>query len=253
MDDEIMERYAPPAYPSRSATGHSQWIWYEFRTKFVVEDEEGTRTALGSEMFNACCFSDMHLLFVMGGRLWDEYWMTLDEAQTLCLSAMEFAREREAFHPTLAVVPVVVEIEVCTVQQAGEAITATFDRAIQPDRLRPISLHIVEGTEPCPVGPVPSSYLRRLPKIRVESVEQGWDLMDVCGICSRGATVGDRVTHLKCNHAFHLHCAVKWLMGSKFCPSCNAQEYNRWPRSDKTNIVLEKSGSTTCSLTYLDL
>ncbi|VFQ73255.1 unnamed protein product [Cuscuta campestris] len=223
MDDEIMARYVP--LQNTKGSGFKVFF-FEFRTKFMVEEEQGKRTVVGSERFHERCVKDEGACIVARRRLWEDYWMVLDETGSLCCDAFDYARKSEIENPDRDVIPVVVEIEVCTVQQAGEPISATFERAIQPDRLRPVYLNTLGVRPPYPVSPMLESHLRLLPRIRVESVEQGRALMDACQICSRKPTIGDVITHLRCQHAFHSHCAVKWLVHSNLCPSCHSQEHS---------------------------
>ncbi|VFQ94279.1 unnamed protein product [Cuscuta campestris] len=121
-----------------------------------------------------------------------EYWMAPHEIHSLFRSAVDFAGEIEAAAAAdhRDDTRVVVEIEVCTVQQAGEEIFAAFNRAIRPDRLLPMCVFEI------PFHPFPEGimgrrgrrllyYLRDLRRIRVERA-----LMGACGICSfAGATL----------------------------------------------------------------
>ncbi|VFQ94282.1 unnamed protein product [Cuscuta campestris] len=173
----------------------------------------------------------------MGSRLFVEYWMMPHDAISLCASAVDFARKMGADRPHLDVIPVFVEIKVSTVQQAGEPIALTLERAIRPERLCPLYTNVF--TMLPPVDPSLLLHVRSLPRIRVERVEQGSALMDLCDICSRGPTVGDQISNLKCGHAFHSHCVVRWLVRSNLCPTCDAQEHNL--RIPKVNAPAEES------------
>ncbi|KAI3451365.1 hypothetical protein Pfo_008030 [Paulownia fortunei] len=68
----------------------------------------------------------------------------------------------------------------------------------------------------------------KLPRIRVEDLDEGLALMEVCPICLRNPTIGAQISLLPCHHAFfHSHCVVRWLEKSRLCPLCHspAQDY----------------------------
>ncbi|GFP93957.1 RING-H2 finger protein atl47 [Phtheirospermum japonicum] len=121
--------------------------------------------------------------------------------------AVAFARNKSAQpeNANLNPIPVVVDFEVRTVQQEGEALDAAMDRAITAHKLR--------GLE----------------RVRVDDVEQGSGLMEVCRICDRRPAVGDQISVTTwCKHAFHSHCLVRWLEGTNKCPICPDTAYGSY-------------------------
>ncbi|GFP85696.1 E3 ubiquitin-protein ligase rnf126-b [Phtheirospermum japonicum] len=42
--------------------------------------------------------------------------------------------------------------------------------------------------------------------------------MDVCPLCLRASTIRAHISSLPCNHAFHNHCVIRWLLKTKSCP-----------------------------------
>ncbi|GFP87913.1 hypothetical protein PHJA_000935000 [Phtheirospermum japonicum] len=94
--------------------------------------------------------------------------------------------------------PVVVDLDVFTVQREGETFDACMDRAIMAQKLR------------------------HLDRMRVEDVQEGLALMPVCPICSRGTSIGAQISLLTCQHAFHSHCIIRVLESNKLtCPLCH--------------------------------
>ncbi|KAL3629598.1 hypothetical protein CASFOL_026820 [Castilleja foliolosa] len=96
-----------------------------------------------------------------------------------------------------------------------------MERAICSRRLIPLYLYprptITEM--PKPIDDCVKLSVLSLPRARVEDTDQELArIMSVCHFCSKRACVGDQITLLKCNHAFHLHCGVPWLEDNNECP-----------------------------------
>ncbi|KAI3449143.1 hypothetical protein Pfo_005808 [Paulownia fortunei] len=150
--------------------------------------------------------------------------MTDDEVDRLIYEAFDFAKQMAADpqHASLRVIPVVVGVEVCTVQQEGEPIGPTMDRAIRAQNLVPLYLWpFPTAVERQPINPLLINFMMKLPRIRVEDVDEGRALMRVCSICLRNPRMGTQISLLPCHHAFHSHCVVRWLENSKLCPLCH--------------------------------
>ncbi|GFP98302.1 E3 ubiquitin-protein ligase rnf126 [Phtheirospermum japonicum] len=153
-----------------------------------------------------------------------EYWMAEDEIYNLAREAFDFAKRTAADNPkyaSLDVVPVVIGLDVLTVQLEGETVNDAHGRAIRPECLIPMNM--------CPMAPFlspfrppPPSFLLELPtvRVRVEDVDHGLALMEACPICFRVPTIGAQMSSLPCKHVFHNHCVVHWLLMSKSCPLC---------------------------------
>ncbi|GFQ08242.1 E3 ubiquitin-protein ligase rnf6 [Phtheirospermum japonicum] len=162
-----------------------------------------------------------------------DYWMTLSEINNFTRSALAFAK-RMAARPenaSLSHIPVVVSFEVCTVQKEGELHEAVMDRAICNRRLVPLHLyHCQTITEmPKPMDFYVLQSLMMLPRARVEDTDQELArLMSVCHICSKRPCVGAQITLLRCKHAFHSHCVVRWLEDNNLCPLCDCDVYIRF-------------------------
>ncbi|XP_012846683.1 PREDICTED: RING-H2 finger protein ATL8-like [Erythranthe guttata] len=115
---------------------------------------------------------------------------------SLVSGAIEFSKHCSVDDDDLLVIPVVVDLDVCTVQLKRETIDEAYGRAIR------------------------SECLMNLGKVRVEDVDLGLSLMETCPICLIDPTVGDQISVLPFGHAFHNHCIVQWLINSNSCPSC---------------------------------
>ncbi|GFP91461.1 hypothetical protein PHJA_001290100 [Phtheirospermum japonicum] len=129
-------------------------------------------------------------------------------------------------HANLNLIPVVVNLEVITVQQEKETFDAAMDRAIGAHKLVPLYLwpHVTNAERNKPRMTVMlMNYLSDLERIRVEDVDQGLALMQVCGICDRKPCLGAQISVLACKHAFHPHCLVRLREETPdICPICSA-------------------------------
>ncbi|XP_012840152.1 PREDICTED: RING-H2 finger protein ATL5-like [Erythranthe guttata] len=153
--------------------------------------------------------------------------MTKDEVNKLVHEAFEFARKiaDDPRHASRLVIPVLVSLEVRTVQQEGEPVDSVIDRTIRAEKLAPLYLWPL-ATPPVDHPKFPC-FLTKLPRNRVEDIEEGLKIMRACGICLRAPTIGAQITVLpSCGHAFHSHCIVRWLMGNNLCPLCNSPAYD---------------------------
>ncbi|KAL7143697.1 hypothetical protein ABFS83_08G209200 [Erythranthe nasuta] len=164
--------------------------------------------------------------------------MTRDEMDGLVNNAIDFARRQmEAAHPQLTnlVIPVVVGVNVCTVQQEGESVVEARNRAIRAKHLVPAYLwqHPYFKMDEHTARPKPPrlmSFLRLLPRIRnvvVDDDDDGDSGNFVCSICSKNPWFGVQKTSLPCcGHTFHSHCVVPWLEHNHLCPSCHSPAYD---------------------------
>ncbi|KAI3469245.1 hypothetical protein Pfo_025908 [Paulownia fortunei] len=231
MDDEIIPLYRV-AIMFGTKTCQSPPIkcfLFEIRTNFILKtrlDDGGADEVMDSERYEASVPEDGHeeLLEMQTSFRLKEYWMSDDEIQRLVHGAFDFAKQRAADPQHGSVIPVVVGLDVCTVQLDGEPLNATIDRAIRPECLIPLYLWPVgPDVQRRRIGEVDITldlFSMDLPKIRVEDVDQGLALMEVCPICLHNPTIGAQISLLPCHHAFHNHCVVRWLQKSTSCPLC---------------------------------
>ncbi|EYU38939.1 hypothetical protein MIMGU_mgv1a012270mg [Erythranthe guttata] len=220
----------------RLTHGHNNFI-FEIRTNFILkkirsEDED---EILDSEEFGVC-FSDdngapLPLHFFICYRL-EDYWMTFDETSALERGAVAFARQTAAAATSAnrdLVFPVVIGIDVCTVQQEGETIGEARARAIRSKHMVPVFLYQLacfrldqnRSAKLC-------VFLRDvLPRTRVVDVVVSDDEDFVCPMCSKRPWFGVQVTSLPCcGRTFHSHCIVTWLEHNHVCPSCDSPVYD---------------------------
>ncbi|KAL6563756.1 hypothetical protein OROGR_002715 [Orobanche gracilis] len=129
---------------------------------------------------------------------------------------------------SLALIPVVAAVDVCTVQQEDEPLDAAMERAIRAGRLGP-SECCADGDEIC--EELWCFLKNELPRTGVEGVDMCSNLMDDdCSICLHGHTIGTHISRLPlCGHAFHYHCAVSWLVRKNTCPLCCRQVHDLIP------------------------
>ncbi|KAL6508508.1 hypothetical protein OROHE_021641 [Orobanche hederae] len=206
---------------------------FEIRTTFMLkktrrdEGDDQETTILDSERYGAWTQDDGtypdpndELCCTMGFRMLD-YFIMSDEK--LANEARAFANRNwvDAHYSSSSgrILPVAVDLDICTVQQDGEPIRAAADRAIKSEWMIPLDLF--------PVGPTPDGKKRRLgriglffPRIRVE---ERLALMAVCPICLEEPVFGAQISSLDpCRHAFHTHCIVPWLKTCDSCPTCRS-------------------------------
>ncbi|KAH6830707.1 hypothetical protein C2S53_010049 [Perilla frutescens var. hirtella] len=210
---------------------------FEIRTTFIVKgrfDGGAAERIIDSEKYEIADFEggEKYLREDMSVRLKD-YWMSNDEIQRLLNEAFLFA----AADGRRGMIPVAVDLDVCTVQREGEAIEAVVDRAMRPELLYPIYLCPVnqhqrpKKREDRPPGYEADDNLMKflryeLPAIRVEDVEKGLYVIEECGVCGRKPIFGTQISELRCGHAFHNHCIVRWLEDDNSCPICHQQAYH---------------------------
>ncbi|XP_012845243.1 PREDICTED: uncharacterized protein LOC105965257 [Erythranthe guttata] len=198
------------------------------------DEDDDDDEILDSEKLGVCITNDekesLPLAFFICYRLGD-YWMTKEEILALDSDAVSFARQmKAAAHPQLTnqlVIPVVVGINVCTVQQEGETIEAARGRAIRSKHLVPVYLWELDCFRFNQCRPVRlMSFLRQLPRIRVVNVDDDEEDF-VCSICSKRPWFGVQKTSLPCcGETFHSHCLVPWLEHNHLCPSCASPAYD---------------------------
>ncbi|KAL7084753.1 hypothetical protein ACP275_14G240400 [Erythranthe tilingii] len=176
------------------------------------------------------------LLYHIWYRL-DDYWMTGDEMDRLTRDAVDFGRQVASAvanpQPSdLIVIPIVVELDVCTVQQDGETIEAARDRAIKAQNMLPLYLWSPtfsmktkkKNTTSKPLRLI--YFLKQLKRVRVVNVDEGLALMSFCSICSKKPMIGAQISTLPCGHAFHAHCIVGSLEHDNLCPTCSSPAYD---------------------------
>ncbi|KAL3625581.1 hypothetical protein CASFOL_031035 [Castilleja foliolosa] len=210
---------------------------FEFRTSFILksrtDEGEGKHDLIDSERYDVRVpenGGDISIYIRTSDRL-DDYWMTEDEMKLLSSEAFDFAKQMavKPEHASLNLIPIVVEIDVCTVQQEAETHDACLGRAIRPQNMVPLYLFL-EFTSVEERKPMTSKlimFLFDLPRIRVEDIEKGLALMEECSICSERAKVGAQISVLQCGHAFHSRCVVGWLEDNRLCPTCKSPAYKR--------------------------
>ncbi|KAL3617592.1 hypothetical protein CASFOL_037913 [Castilleja foliolosa] len=237
--DEITSKFT-----SEKKDGVKTFI-FEFTTNFILkirpkEEEEASDLIIGSERFDAFLHPtgdeelDLSCLSFMVYRRLKEYWMTPDEINLTLNETLDFTRNlaSDPQYVRLNQIPVLVSLEVRTVQQEGEAYNDALDRAIRAEHLCPLDMYpIIAMGAFRPMCYFRKSFLRKLSlrKVRVENVEEGLALMPVCPICSRSGKLGAWISTLpKCGHAFHYHCVFRWIEANgMMCPSCFRPGYDR--------------------------
>ncbi|KAL9146672.1 hypothetical protein ABFS82_13G125100 [Erythranthe guttata] len=212
---------------------------FELRTNFIlkridVEDEE----IIASESHVICYVHYMKwwkLRTYLADRL-EEYCMPEDEIENLLVGAADFAEERAAVPGRRREIPVVVAVDVLTVQQDGELLSAAVSRAIRPEFMYPLELWPnppVAVTQRQDVCRPLKSFLWSLEKIRVNNVEEGLGVMEECHICLNSPSIGEWISLIpNCGHAFHNHCLVKWLTCGNTCPLCRCEAHPYRPTTD---------------------
>ncbi|KAL3627764.1 hypothetical protein CASFOL_029127 [Castilleja foliolosa] len=165
-----------------------------------------------------------------------EYWMLKDEISSLAHEAFDFAERNAVDNPkyaSLDINPIVVGIDVVTVQLEGETVNDARGRVISPGCMIRLDMCPMVGLlrpfRPPWLNEVDIwkgliMFVLHLPvvRVRVENADR-LGLMDECPICLRGPTIGARLSPLPCKHFFHNHCVVQWLLlekSKKSCPVC---------------------------------
>ncbi|KAH6805079.1 hypothetical protein C2S51_029910 [Perilla frutescens var. frutescens] len=121
---------------------------FEFRTKFILQRSGGAEVVIDNEeRFHACVAegkASYRNLEILAGYKLDEYRMPDHEIEHLIEDAIDLARQLSSYpeHTSLRVIPVVVSIDVCTVQQEGEDLSAATHRAIRARRNLAINSHV---------------------------------------------------------------------------------------------------------------
>ncbi|KAK6149907.1 hypothetical protein DH2020_017432 [Rehmannia glutinosa] len=239
MDDDIISLYNREPLFLGMGTRQLKGFVFEIRTNFILKrrlDDGGADEIIDSEKLAATLPEDCDenwLKMNLTYRL-KEYWMFDDEIDNLFREAIAFAKRTAADpkYASLLVIPVVVSLDVCTVQLEGEPADSARGRAIRTEGLIPMNM-CPWPMAPIPFGPtLPVSmreidfylqvFLLSLPTVRVEDAVEGLALMEVCPICLRSPTVSSQISSLRCNHAFHKHCVTQWLLKSKSCPTIHS-------------------------------
>ncbi|KAL3619358.1 hypothetical protein CASFOL_036928 [Castilleja foliolosa] len=208
---------------------------FKLRTKFKVlrkhdddddDDDEGMYDyeTLETECLAAtysvpkhACFVELfnqpfrHIYF----RL-KEYLMADYQILSLIQRMLNLAERIVSFDPSVPVVSIVADVNVCTKQLVGEKIDEALDRAVRPDRLTPLDL-VAEKEKKLCCPRVRDFLLYGLPRF---IVFEGSGLMEECSICMCGHSCGALVSWLPCKHVFHSHCVTRWLMKRQSCPLC---------------------------------
>ncbi|KAL3625341.1 hypothetical protein CASFOL_030795 [Castilleja foliolosa] len=222
--DEINSKYK-----SKPRDDGLKTFLFEFRTNFILkkrpenleEEDEAAEVIIDSERFDGFITPSgdelrdcVRLSFMARYRL-KEYWMTEDEIKFLLNKTLDFTRNiaSDPQYVSLNPIPVVVCLEVKTVQQEGEPFNDALDRAIRAEHLVPLYNWSVATTVECSSMPKERRlFLIFLKRVRVENVEEGMALMPVCPICSRSGAIGSQISTLpRCGHAFHSHCIARWI------------------------------------------
>ncbi|KAL6533139.1 hypothetical protein OROMI_027251 [Orobanche minor] len=229
-EDEIHSKYKSSPEPG---------FLFEFRTNFILQTRKSIAEdqILDSEIFDAhVCKNEEEkniertVLYSMSCYRLLEYWMTPKEIKSLVNEALSFANQMaaEPEHASLNKVPIVVHLEVYTVQQDGESLADAMDRSIRAHNLVPSYI----WPQPTHHKPIMMNVMLRvfllgLDRIRVEDIDEGLALMPACWICKRKPSIGAQISPLPCKHAFHSQCIVRWLedKGSReSCPLCDSVE-----------------------------
>ncbi|GFQ07747.1 E3 ubiquitin-protein ligase rnf181 [Phtheirospermum japonicum] len=211
MANEIIQSYTEPlisSYKESLDLGFQPRVFiFEIQTNFSLNQGGG-------------CLERHHGDFSHITYRLNEYLMPDDEIRSLIHEVFDFAEQITVVDSSIPAVPIVVEVDVWTVQLDGETLDDAIDRSVRPDRLIPLDLVRPEGWEKedsC--RPLRDYLLYGLPRIGVE--DEGFGArMETCPICLGGPTAAAPMSLLPCNHAFHRHCVVRWILKSWSCPLC---------------------------------
>ncbi|KAK6136287.1 hypothetical protein DH2020_029951 [Rehmannia glutinosa] len=200
ITDEIISRYRT------ILSGGVNVYLFEIRTNFILkrtiadDDDDEDEIVLCSESFDAyseeCeCEDEWYLEQQTSYRL-KEYWMPEDEIDKLVHEAFNFAKHHKSIRST--VIPFIVGVDVCTVQQDDEELEAAMDRAIRAENLVPLYLwhHIKVEDDVDKLEDILDFLQFNLPRMRVEDVDEGLGLMETCPVCLHDPTVGAQISLL---------------------------------------------------------
>ncbi|KAL6529734.1 hypothetical protein OROGR_015357 [Orobanche gracilis] len=240
VDEEIIRLYnfRIPVH------GGSVRFAIEVRTNFIVKgrSEADPEKIIDSERYAVQSCREDYVREDMVSRL-KQYWMPDYEIDRLINEALLFAK-RIAADGRSGKIPIAVNLNVYTLQQEGEAIDDTLDRAMRPEQRQDVEL--IDFLE------------EELSVVRVNDVGKGLSMMQACSICGRKPMVGMEISSLRCGHAFHNHCIVRRLEDDKCCPSCRRPAYD-CPEAKRTdqqyifdsvNDYVPGDGGTVLSVTY---
>ncbi|CAA0841904.1 RING/U-box superfamily protein [Striga hermonthica] len=212
---------------------------FQIETNFILKprDSGAGETILCSETITERIFRSDHgyerffrlLIFRSELRL-REYWMTEAHIQELIREALDLCRSTVLSTADRGprVIPVTVRIDVCTVQQDGEELGATMDRAIRVENLLPLDVNGIYIYRDIGFA-LEVFVVEDMVKFRLEDVELGLGLMRSCPICKRAPTLGAQLSTLACGHTFHCRCIVGSLRNKNSCPVCNVSVYDENP------------------------
>ncbi|EYU42379.1 hypothetical protein MIMGU_mgv11b009987mg [Erythranthe guttata] len=227
LDDEIAPLYRYTLDPDLKT------YLFEIRTSFIIKTIDGRDQIVDSERFDACRHGKetVHIFTDVSCRL-AEYWMTKDEIKELVNKASDFAAQtaNDPRNARRSLIPIVVRLEVCTVQQENETVDLVNDRVIRADNLVPICVWpTVTDVGREQLDSQLSLYSLRVAMMRrrVEDIDKELTIMPLCGICSRGPKIGTHISVIPpCDHAFHTHCIVRRLLENNyFCSTCCVRVY----------------------------
>lgn len=99
--------------------------------------------------------------------------------------------------------------------------------------LRAIQLSMNNSNEGGGSAPLPKHVA--LPKIHLRTEADARRFKDACSICLEEAKVGEDWCVLKCQHAFHHHCATSWMSRHASCCMCRAEHPSIIPESPSSS------------------
>lgn len=197
---------------------------FEMRTNFIVKGDDYERI-IDSERYALPSCREELVRHDMVRRL-EHYWMPHQEIQRLINEALLFAKQIAAADGP-GLIQTAVDLNVYTVQQEGEAIGATVDRAMRPEYLPPLHLCPALGFGRLQVD---TTFFLPGAAVRVYDVEKALAIMEMCVVCGRKPMVGTEISSLLCGHAFHNHCILRRLDDEKCCPICHLAVESRFAK-----------------------
>ncbi|KAK6124338.1 hypothetical protein DH2020_041908 [Rehmannia glutinosa] len=167
MDDDIISLYNREPLFLGMGTRQLKGFVFEIRTNFILKrrlDDGGADEIIDSEKLAATLPEDCDenwLKMNLTYRL-KEYWMFDDEIDNLFREAIAFAKRMTADpkYASLLVIPVVVGLDVCTVQLVGEPADSARGRAIRTEGLIPMNMSWPMA--PIPFGPTLPVSMREI-------------------------------------------------------------------------------------------